>query len=220
MRQLRSPSSSIRLSWWSSSLRPDYLGWRHGWRDMVGAFGVGFLAVLVPVFAGEAFHELHNLLPEVRLESPDHPGGRAADHHAGRDRDGQHGDSRLFVIHVARFAVALGREDVPERIGGERGPLERDDPGERQVLGELEGFGQLGARVPGLFLKALVEPAEEILDVLGDQQRSQAAGYAAERNVRDAQQPYCLQRAFRALEEVGAAPERAGRYRDEVGGEI
>ena len=69
-------------------------------------------------------------------------------------------------------------------------------------------------------LEALVEPAEEILDALGDQQRGQASGYAAERNVRDAQQPYLFQGAFGALEEIGAAPERAGRYRYKVGGEI
>ena len=82
------------------------------------------------------------------------------------------------------------------------------------------GLGSCSARVPGFFLEALVEPAEEILDALGDQQRGQASGYAAERNVRDAQQPYLFQGAVGALEEIGAAPERAGRYRYKVGGEI
>ena len=61
---------------------------------------------------------------------------------------------------------------------------------------------------------------QELLDVVGDQARGQAAGYAAERHVRDAQQPQHFEGPIRALEQVRAASERTRRDRDEVGGEV
>src|SRR5215213_7098638 len=58
------------------------------------------------------------------------------------------------------------------------------------------------------------------LDVIGDQARGQAASYAAERHVRDGQQPQRFEGPLRALKMVRAASERTRRDRDEVGGEV
>src|SRR5829696_3858783 len=119
--------------------------------------------VSVLVFAGAAFHELHEPLSEARLEGSYHPRGRTADHHSRRDRDGKERGFRHLVVHVACFATALCRQDVAQRFGRERRLLERDDPREREVLGEHEGLGQLRAGVPGLFFEALLEPSQELL---------------------------------------------------------
>jgi hypothetical protein len=40
--------------------------------------------------------------------------------------------------------------------------------------------------VTGLFFEALVEPSQELFDVLGYQTRGQAAGHPTERNIREA----------------------------------
>src|SRR5918995_3745892 len=61
----------------------------------------------VLVFAGAAFDELDEPLPETRLEGMRHPWGRSANDHALRDGDGQQRGFRRFVVHVASFAVDL-----------------------------------------------------------------------------------------------------------------
>src|SRR5918993_3600211 len=76
------------------------------------------------------------------------------------------------------------------------------------------------AGVAGLFFEALLKLSHKRLDVIGDQARGQAASYAAERHVRDRQQPQRCQRTLGALKLVRAASERTRRDRDEVGGEV
>src|SRR5215212_3418501 len=170
------------------------------------------------VFAGAAFYELREPLPEARLECPHQSPGGATDHHAGRGRDAEQGGPRIFVVHVTGFA--LGRQDVTQGIGGERRLLGRYDPGEREVLGEHEGPWQLRAGVAGLLCEAPVEPSHKVLDVLGYQARGQAAGHATERDVREAQQPQRFEGPVRPPEQVGATAERSSRHRDEVSGEV
>jgi hypothetical protein len=93
------------------------------------------------VFAGAAFHQLQEPFSEARIEGSYHPRRRAADHHGGRDRDGQDRGSCIFMVHVARFAVALCRQDIAQGIGRERRLLEWNDPGKREVLCEHERIG-------------------------------------------------------------------------------
>src|SRR5215204_6714644 len=76
------------------------------------------------------------------------------------------------------------------------------------------------AGVAGLFFEALLKLSHKRLDVIGDQARGQAASYAAERHVRDGQQPQRFEGSLRALEQVRAASERTRRYREDVGCEV
>ena len=112
------------------------------------------------------------------------------------------------------------QKDIAQGVGRERTLLERNDPGEREVLGEHEGLGQLEARVSGHVFKAMFEPSQELLDVIGVQACGQAASHTAERHVCDAQEPQRFERPIRALVQVRAASQRTRRNRDEVGGEI
>src|SRR5215211_1678704 len=204
---------ATRYRWRSQALppppSPEMLAW--------SSSGV---CVSVLVFAGPTFHELHEPLPEAGLEGSYHPQCRTTDHHTRRDRDGQERGSCHFVVHVARFAAALCRQDVAQGFGRERRLLERDNPREREVLGEHEGLGQLGAGVSGLFFKALVELPQELLNVIGDQASGQTSSHAAERHVCDAQQPQHFEGPIRAFEQVRAASQRTRRDRDDVGCEV
>src|SRR5215218_107849 len=76
------------------------------------------------------------------------------------------------------------------------------------------------AGVAGLFFEALLKLSHKRLDVIGNQARGQAASYAAERHVRDGQQPQHFERPLRVLKPVRATSERTRWYRDEVGGEV
>src|SRR5215212_4401799 len=187
-----------------------------------GLFSRGPLAAFfsASIFAGATFHELRELLSEARFKGPHQSPGGATDNHAGWDRDAEQGDSRIFMVHVTGFALAMGRQDVAQGIGRERRLLERDDPGEREVLGEHEWPWQLRAGVASLLCEAQVEPPHKLLDVLGYQARGQAAGHATERDVREAQQPQRFEGPVRSPEQVGATAERSSRHRDEVSGEV
>src|SRR5215208_2802204 len=204
---------ATRYRWRSEALppppSPEMLAW--------SSSGV---RVSVLVFAGPTFHELHEPLSEAGLERSYHPQCRTTDHHARRDRDGQERGVCHFVIHVARFAAALCRQDVTQGFGRKRRLLEWENPREREVLGEHEGLGQLRAGMFGLFFKALLEPSQELLDVIRDQARGQAARHAAERHVSDAQQPQHFEGPIRAFEQVRAASERTRWDRDDVGCQV
>jgi hypothetical protein len=191
---------------------------RHSYQAPLSVLPDALVSVLV--FSGAPFDELDKPLPQARLEGSYHPRCRTADHHARRDRDGQERGFCRFVVHVARFAAALCRQDVTQGFGRKRRLLEWENPREREVLREHEGLGQLRAGMFDLFFEALLEAPQEILDAIGDQARGQTASHAAERNVCYAQQSQHFEGPIRAFEQVRAASERTRRDRDYVGCEV
>ena len=87
---------------------------RHSYQAPLSVLPDALVSVLV--FAGAAFHELHDPLPETRLEGSYHSRSRTTDHHARRDRDGQERGFCRFVVHVARFAAALCRQELTGHV--------------------------------------------------------------------------------------------------------
>src|SRR5215213_2286558 len=102
----------------------------------VGAFLAAFSSALLS--AGAGLHEFENSRSQARIECPNKLQGWTADQYPCGYRHDQSRGVAVLVIHVSRFAAALGCENVPQRVEGKRGPLERHHPGEGKVLRKSE----------------------------------------------------------------------------------